>query len=36
MVDGSNLPHGTYIEQYYIVLSFVKIYVTHYPKFHPN
>ena len=36
MVDESNLLHGTYIEQYYIILTFFKIYLTNYQKFHPN
>ena len=36
MLDGSNLPHGTYIEQLYIVSSFVKVYVTNHTKFYTN
>ena len=36
MLDGSNLPHGTYIEQYYIDSSFFKVYVTNHTKLYTN
>ena len=36
MLDGSNLPHDTYIELYYIDSSFFKLYVTNDTKFSTN
>ena len=36
MLDRSNLPHGTYIEQYYIDSLFLKVYVTNHTQFSTN
>ena len=36
MHDGGNLPHGTYLEQYYIDSSFLKVSVTNHTKFSTN